>query len=377
MNKKYKFSAPGRIEVSGNHTDHQRGCVLAAAVNADITCEAVHSDLIELKMDGYGDIAVNPASADSAEYEKGTPLSLILGVLDYFSKNKYKTGGFRATVHSNVREGSGLSSSAAFTNLIGTALNHMFNNGEIPPIQIAKAGQHAENNFFGKPSGLMDQAASALGGFVFIDFGHDEPLTESIKFNPSAHGLTVCVVHTGGSHADLTDEYASIPRDMRSVANILGKDVLGFCNPNDFYNKIYEIRQKVSDRAVLRAFHFFNETKRVKEQANMLKNGDLEGFLRLVNESGWSSVSCLQNIYTNKLPETQPISLALALTEQILEGRGACRVHGGGFAGTILAFVPNDLFEKFEKTLNSIFGENAVHTVEIRDAGVICIPNES
>ena len=365
------YSAPGRAEIGGNHTDHQRGCVLAAAVNADIICAAAESELIELVMEGYGEVTLDPRSTSTLKCEQGSPQSLVLGILDYFVKNDYKTGGFRAYVQSDVREGSGLSSSAAFSNLVGTVLNHIYNGGVIPPIQIAKAGRHAENMFFGKPSGLMDQAASALGGFVFIDFEKDEPYTESIPFDPSKHGLTVCVVHTGGSHAGLTDEYAAITREMRGVAQMLGRDVLGYCDVNEFNKNISAIRKKMGDRAVLRACHFFAETKRAAKQAEMLKAGDLEGFLRLVNESGRSSIACLQNIYSARSPESQPISLALALAERILDGKGACRVHGGGFAGTILAFVPDEIYTDFENFMDEVFGKESCHKLAIRNEGVV------
>jgi galactokinase len=210
-----------------------------------------------------------------------------------------------------------------------------------------------------------------LGGVVFMDFKGDEPFIERISFDPSSYGLAVCIVHTGGSHADLTDEYSAITHEMRNVAHYLGEEVLGFCNPADFYTQIKLIREKLSDRAVLRAHHFFGETERARRQADALKKGDINGFLRFVNESGKSSMACLQNIYAAKTPEIQPISLALALADRLLDGRGACRVHGGGFAGTILAFVPKELYVQFDKTMSSVFGENTCCQIMIRDTGVV------
>ncbi|MCL2703478.1 MAG: galactokinase [Defluviitaleaceae bacterium] len=365
------YSAPGRAEISGNHTDHQRGRVLAAAIDADIICAAVKNERVELVAESYGEVFFDVPANSGGLCAQGTPQSLAEGVFDYFLMSGYEVGGFRAFIMSDVREGSGLSSSAAFANLIGTVLNHEYNGGRVPPLDIAKASRHAENVFFGKPCGLMDQAASSHGGFVFIDFGHKEPVIESIPFRPDEYGLALCVVHTGGSHAGLTDEYAAITLDMRGVAAALGGEVLGFCDSAVFYGEIISLREKLGDRAVLRAHHFFNETARVEKQAGMLKNKDLEGFLQLVNESGRSSIAYLQNTHAASMPENQPISLALALAERGLSGKGAFRVHGGGFAGTILAFVPIEIYDHFEDTLNTAFGADSCHRLSVRQSGAV------
>ncbi|MCL2407152.1 MAG: galactokinase [Defluviitaleaceae bacterium] len=364
------YSAPGRIEIIGNHTDHQRGCVLAAAINKDISCNAEKHDKIELSSGDFGNIMFDPN--DGGQASPGTSEALVRGVVAYFNENGYKAGGFRGGLSGDLRMGAGLSSSAAFSNLIGVMLNHMYNGGIIPQLEIAKASQYAENKFFGKPCGLMDQAASAVGGFVYIDFLPDEPVVKKINFIPEDHGLTVCVVHTGGSHADMTDDYSAIPAEMRLVANYFGKNNLAEINFNDFTANIKELREICGDRAILRSHHFFGENERVRKMAKTLlttDDTDLHEFLHIINESGNSSISYLQNISNTKTPQSQPIALALALTKQILRGEGACRVHGGGFAGTILAFVPTDIYEEYEKTMNDVFGGNACEMIKIRSLG--------
>lgn len=363
--------APGRTEVVGNHTDHQQGRVLAASVNMDIgavvipcedTCE-YYADGFELKPVDLSDLSIKPE-------EKFTSESLIRGTLARFNELGYNIGGFKVISHSNVLQGSGISSSAAFEVLIGTILSELYNEGKVDRVEIAKIGQYAENNYFMKPCGLLDQMACSVGGFVTIDFkDRNQPIVEQIKFDFATSGYVLCLVDTKGNHADLSDEYGLMPKEMKDVAHVLGKEVLSQCTMEEFLANISLIREQCSDRALLRAIHFFNETDRVLEQVQALKDHDLETFKKLIIESGHSSYMYLQNVYTTKDIEHQDLSLALAVSEQLLKDTGAYRVHGGGLAGTIQAFVPKDLLEAYKTQMNAIYGEGSCFVLSIRPVG--------
>jgi galactokinase len=354
MKMSVKVSAPGRTEIGGNHTDHQHGCVLAAAVNLVCVVEAEKAEAIEISDKNHDE----------------TSQRLIDGILDYFARSGYSTGGFRARISSDVVVGSGLSSSAACEVAIGKTLSVLYNDDNIPPPELARAGQYAENVFLGKPSGLMDQMTSAVGGLVFIDFADPKrPLVKQIDRDFDKFGHALCIVDTKGSHADLTPDYAAIPNEMRAVAEYFGKNVLREVDERDFERSIPKLREKLGDRAVLRALHFFSENRRAGDEADALEAGDFDRFLRLVTESGDSSFKCLQNIYSPDKPQRQDISLALELSRKALLGRGAVRVHGGGFAGTVQVFVPNDSLEGYRLAMDGVFGENACRVLKIRRDG--------
>lgn len=370
------FSAPGRTEVGGNHTDHQKGCVLAAAVNLDVIAVASfnNSGVIRVQSKGFPMDTVSLSDLSVNEAEKGSSAALIRGIASRFKALGYEIGGFDAYTTSNVLKGSGLSSSAAFENLIGVILNYGYNQGEISPVEIAKISQYAEVNYFGKACGLMDQMVSSVGGFVSIDFADTEkPVIEKIDFDFASSGYSLCIVDTKGNHANLTPEYVAIPSEMKQVAAYFGKEVLREADEAAFYQNLAKIRETVSDRAVLRAIHFFAENKRALEEAAMLKEGNFDGFKALVQESGNSSYKFLQNIYASSEPDEQGVSLGLALSEKVLNGRGVCRVHGGGFAGTIQSFVPNDLTAEYKSTLEALFGEGSCYILSIRPLGGIQI----
>ncbi len=367
------FSAPGRSEIGGNHTDHQHGRVLAAAVNLDIIACAKKRDdsMIRLKSHEYtkfDEIDISVLEPKSMEREKSA--SLIRGIAARINDLGYNVGGFDCYTTSNVLKGSGLSSSAAFEVLVVTIINHFYNDDKIDPVTVAQIAQYAENVFFGKPSGLMDQTASSVGGFTAIDFNDlKKPVLEKIDFNPADFGHRLCIVDTKGSHADLTNEYAAVPLEMRAVAAFFDKDVLREVDEEAFYRAIPALRERVGDRAVLRAIHFFDENRRAKEEAEKLKENDFEAFRELVMESGRSSLMKLQNVFASSDPFNQGLTLALALTEKVLGKRGAYRVHGGGFAGTIQAYVPEDLLEEYKSKMESVFGEGACYVLDVRSAG--------
>jgi galactokinase len=385
-------SAPGRTEICGNHTDHQHGNVLAAAIDLDIICVAAfnNSGRIRVKSTGHpGMIDVDINDTDAREDEKGDASALIRGLSDWFKGHGARLCGFDAYTTSHVLVGSGLSSSAAFEVAIGTAMNTLFKTG-FSPLQIAIAGQYAENNFFGKPCGLMDQTASSVGGFVRIDFADPpNPVVEPIAYDLKANGLCLCVVDTKGSHENLTGDYAAIPEEMKAVASFFGKRFLRETDENVFYEKLADIRNWLhkggsdgrglkptvkiaADRALLRAIHFFNENRLVDETAQALRDSDTARFLDGVIRSGRSSFTCLENIFSVAQPGEQGLAIALALSESVLRGGGgAWRVHGGGFAGTIMAFVPEPLLEIYRKTLEAVFGEGSCLTLSIRAAGGI------
>ncbi len=373
------FSAPGRTEIGGNHTDHQRGRVLAAAVNLDvIAVVSINQDnVIRIKSEGYDMDAVPLTVLSPNPSERGSSASLIRGIAARFSALGYRIGGFDAYTTSDVLPGSGLSSSAAFEVLVGTILNYLYNEGAITAAVIAQIGQYAENDYFGKPCGLMDQTASAVGGFVSIDFENPaDPVIKQVAFDLASSGYALCIVNTGGSHADLTADYAAVPAEMKAVAGQFGKQHLRKVPEEAFYAQIGELRDKVSDRAILRAVHFFDDNARVSEQATALADGDMVQFLRLVTASGRSSFQYLQNVYAPKQPAKQGLSLALSLSERILGVHGAWRVHGGGFAGTVQAFVPTELLVQYKQQMERVFGDGACHVLSVRPVGGVCVMPE-
>ena len=368
------FSVSGRSELSGNHTDHNYGCVVAASIDLDIiaVASANEENVIRVKSEGFPADEVNLATytqPDPAMF--ATSASIIAGMSAQFAQNGLCTGGFDAYTTSAVLKGSGISSSAAFEDMIGNILNYLYNNGSVDNVEIAKMSQKAENLFFGKPCGLMDQVACAHGGIVAIDFADPTaPIIRGVPFDITAAGYALCIVNTGGNHADLTDDYASIPSEMKSVAAYFGKKVLREVNKADVVAAIPALREKLGDRAVLRAMHFFAENERVLAQTDALMQDDLDAFLSHVCASGQSSFCYLQNIYTTKAPHEQGLSLALCLAEQVLGGkRAAWRVHGGGFAGTIQAFVPTELVEEFRAAMDGAFGAGACLPLHIRQVG--------
>ena len=366
------FSAPGRSEVMGNHTDHQHGEVLAAGINLDAIAVVKKRDdnLIKIVSGDYPEMCLD-ASKENDDIKKGTSLSLIAGICKGLKDRGYKTGGFEAVVTSNVIIGAGLSSSAAFETLIGTILSHLYNDGKVNDVEIAIIGQYAENVFFGKPCGLMDQMACSVGSLVHIDFADEKnPIIEKVMYDLSDNGYTLCITDTKGSHADLTDEYAAIPKEMKEIASYYKKDYLLGVTMDDILSDMSELRNRFSDRAVLRAMHFIEENRRVKKGVEALKENDIEKFLSLVKESGRSSYEYLQNVYSNKDVSSQNISIALAVSDFILDDKKeAFRVHGGGFAGTIQAFVLNENVEKYKKTMDSVFGPDSCHALKIRKYG--------
>lgn len=374
MKEIYRFSAPGRTEISGNHTDHQHGCVLAAAVNLETVAEVMlnDSEVIRVQSEGYPvvEVALNDLSVHEAE--KNTTAALIRGVAAAFSQQGAKLQGFDARVRSSVLPGSGLSSSAAFEVLIGTICNELFFDKKLSAVEIAQVGQYAENVYFGKPCGLMDQTASSVGGMVFIDFENpNSPVVERIDFDFAAAGHALCIIDSGADHADLTEEYAAIPGELKQVSTFFGKEVLRDIPEADFFAALPELRHRVPDRAILRAIHFYQENKRVQRQAQALREGDFDTFLGLVSESGRSSWMYLQNITPTGATEHQDVAVALALCDTLLQGRGAYRVHGGGFAGTVQAFVPLEMLDSFKTGIENVLGEGKCHVLSIRPQGGI------
>ena len=366
------FSAPGRTEIGGNHTDHQRGRVLAAAVNLDtVAAVALNgSDTIRILSKGYPMCEVSVKELTPVESEINTTPALIRGVAARFVQLGCKVAGFDAYVESTVLPGSGLSSSAAYEVLIGTIINHLFFDGRVSQPEIAMIGQYAENVFFGKPCGLMDQTASAVGGLVTIDFlDKEKPVIQSVNFDFSTCGHALCIIDSRASHADLTDEYAAVPGEIKAVAACMGKEVLTQIDEKDFYARLPELRKLCGDRAVMRCIHFYQENARVPKQVAALESGDFEAFLKLIRESGYSSYMYLQNVIPAGYKEHQDVAVSLALCEHYLNGRGAYRVHGGGFAGTVQSFVPFDMLEDFRAGIDAALGEGACHVLSIRPQG--------
>ncbi|MGN0695749.1 MAG: galactokinase [Oscillospiraceae bacterium] len=366
------FSAPGRTEVGGNHTDHNRGCVLAASVDLDAIAFVVPTEdnVIEIKSEGFEIAPVDISDTDAKESEFGTSEGLIRGVAAGFVNEGYKVCGFKAYTTSSVLSGSGLSSSAAFEVLVGTILSHLCNDGSISSIKIAQIAQYAENVYFGKPCGLMDQMASSVGGFITIDFEDTKnPKVDKVSVDFSKYGYSLFIVDTKGSHADLTPDYAAIPAEMKSVAKFFGKSELRDITKEQLWENIAEVRKACGDRAVSRALHFFDESDRAVKEFEALKNDDITEFFRLVNASGSSSYKFLQNVFSLKNTEHQAVVLGLYTAENVLEGKGASRVHGGGFAGTIQAFVPNEKSEEFTAKMEQLFGKGSVYKLYIRPVG--------
>ncbi len=366
------FSAPGRTEIGGNHTDHQRGRVLAAAVNLD-TVAAVRvngTQTIRVLSQGYPMCQVDLSCLEPVEAEINTTPALIRGVAARFTELGAKVEGFDAYCQSTVLPGSGLSSSAAFEVLVGTIINHLFFDGKVSQPEIAQIGQYAENVFFGKPCGLMDQTASAVGGLVTIDFfDKDQPAIRSVDFDFAASGHALCIIDSGADHADLTDEYAAVPGEIKAVAQWFGKEVLTQISEEAFYANIPALRKACGDRAVLRCVHFYQENARVTRQVAALEQGEFDTFLALIKESGHSSYMYLQNVIPAGYKAHQDVAVALALCEKLLGGRGAYRVHGGGFAGTVQAFVPLDMVEQFRAGMDGVLGDGACHVLSIRPEG--------
>lgn len=370
------FSAPGRTEIGGNHTDHNHGRVLAASVNLDVIAVAAPCEgtVIRVQSAGYPMDTVDAADRLVKPEESNHSASLIRGMTAAFSQKGFAVGGYDAYTTSNVLKGSGLSSSAAFEVLIGTILNHVYNDGDIAAEEIAKMAQYAENVYFGKPSGLMDQMASAVGGMVSIDFADTErPLVHPVSFDFAACGHVLCIVDTGGNHADLTPEYASVPAEMKAIAQSLGVTYLRETDLATLTAAIPDLRRRHGDRAVLRAVHFLLDNERVARQVEALERGDFTGFKQMVIASGHSSFEYLQNVYTTSDVTFQGLSLALCLAQTVLEGRGAWRVHGGGFAGTTQNFVPYECLGDFRTLMEGVFGEGSCHVLSIRPCGGICL----
>ncbi|MBR6044897.1 MAG: galactokinase [Ruminococcus sp.] len=366
------FSAPGRTEVGGNHTDHNHGRVMAAGVSLDVIAAVIPTDdgIIEVKSAGFPLDKVDISELEVRKDEEGTSAALIRGVAAGFVKNGHKIGGFKAYTTTNVLKGSGLSSSAAFEVLIGTILNGLYNDHSVSDVEIAQLSQYAENVYFGKPSGLMDQMASSVGGFITIDFADpSQPVINSIDFDLEASGCKLCIVDTKGSHADLTPEYAAIPAEMKEIAAFFGREVLRGVSRAQLLENIAELREQFGERAVLRALHFVDENERVLREAEALRKGDLEGFFAAVKESGRSSYMYLQNVFASADPAHQGLSLALYLAAEVLGDEGAYRVHGGGFAGTIQAFVPDGKVGEFIRTMESAFGERCCYLLSVRPFG--------
>ncbi len=368
------FSAPGRTEVGGNHTDHQHGEVLAASINKDaIAIVSKRSDdKVNVLAEGFGMTNIELADLELREEEKGTTASLIRGVLAGLKDGGYTLGGFDAYITSDVLIGAGLSSSAAFETLIGTVVSGLYNDMNIDPVEIAKTGQFAENIYFGKPCGLMDQMACSVGNLVHIDFEDPaNPIVDKVDFDFSKTGYVLAITDTKGSHADLTDEYAAVPSEMKKIASLLGHDVLRPIDFEDILDNIAMLRKEAGDRAVLRAIHFINETDRAGMEADALKNNDINSFIDLVKQSGDSSFKYLQNVYSNKDVSVQNVSLALSISDTILGADEASRVHGGGFAGTIQAFVKKQNASRYQKYMDKVFGDGACEILAIRKYGGI------
>lgn len=366
------FSAPGRTEVGGNHTDHNHGRVLAAGINLDAIAAAAKNEdnVVRVKSEGYPMDVVDLSDLSVQPSELGHSPALVRGVCQGFLNYGYKIGGFDAATASRVLSGSGLSSSAAYEVLVGTMLNYLYNDGKVDAVTIAKIAQYAENEYFGKPCGLMDQTACSVGSFVTIDFFDPQnPEIEEVKFDFAACSHALCIVDTKGSHSDLTDEYAYIREEMESVAQYFGKKVLREVPESEFYGEIAAVRKRVGDRAVLRAMHFYADNARVLKEVAALRAGDFETFKQYILESGNSSYMYNQNVFSVKKPQEQPVSLALAISQRVLAGRGAWRVHGGGFAGTIQAFVPLDLLDTYKSEIERVFGEGACYVLSIRPVG--------
>ncbi len=370
------FSAPGRTELCGNHTDHQGGRVLAAAVDMDIIAVAAKrdNDKLRLKSEGFLMDSVQLSDLAPQPDEQNSSASLLRGIASRFTEMGYEVTGFDAYTTSNVLRGSGLSSSAAFEVLVGNICSHFFADDAVDAVQIAQIGQYAENAYFGKPCGLMDQMASAVGGVIEIDFRDKAaPKITKTQVDLAAEGYALCILDSGANHADLTDAYAAIPAEMRAVARALGKERLSEVRYDDFYDQIPALRASCGDRAVLRALHYFGDDQRVTKAVRSLQNGYFQQYLEEIRISGASSFQYLQNVSTYASPRYQDVAIAIAAAGELLGSRGAVRVHGGGFAGTVQAYVPLDLLDEFREKTERILGEGACHVMRIRSIGGICL----
>ncbi len=371
------YSAPGRTEIGGNHTDHNNGKVMAAAVNLDIIAVVSQNteNVIRVKSKGFKNTdVIDLSDLNVSKSEINSSASLIRGICARVSELGGNIGGFDAYTTSDVLRGSGLSSSAAFEVILGAIVNGEYNSGKFSAVEIAQIGQYAENVYFGKPSGLMDQSACSIGGAITIDFeDNDNPVVESLKFDLAKNNFALCITDTKGSHANLTDEYAAIKTEMQSVANAFGKQVLRQINKSDVLENMAKLRQTLSDRAVLRALHFFEENERVMKLSDSVKNNNFEQFLKVIISGGHSSFEYNQNAYSVKNPSSQGVSIGLAVSQNLLENKGAWRLQGGGFAGTIQAFVPKDEVENYKNAMNNIFGENSCYVLNVRNFGAINI----
>lgn len=370
------YSAPGRTEVSGNHTDHQHGHVLAASINLDMIGVAalIGEKTVRLVSGDAPLIECDLGQLAPVEEEKGSTAALIRGVAAGLAQRGYQVGGLEAYVTSDVLMGSGMSSSAAFESLIGTIFSGLYNDMQVSSVDIAKIGQEAENNYFGKPCGLMDQMACSVGGLVYIDFADvRQPMVKQIPVDFEGHGYCLCIVDTKGSHADLTEDYAAVPREMKAAAAYFGMEYLRDVEEETFFSNIAKIREKAGDRAVLRAIHFYTEQGRVDRAVKALEENDFDRFLSEIRESGASSEKYLQNIYSIKEPQEQSITVALAVSAYYLKDNGVCRVHGGGFAGTIQAFVKKEAVDDYKCAIEAIFGKDTCHVLKIRPYGGICV----
>ena len=373
------FSVPGRSEIAGNHTDHNHGKVVAAGISLDIIAVAakVDAEEIRIKSEGFDEDVCDITTCETVvDDQKYKATAIVRGMCDGFKKNGMKIGGYYAYTTSSVLKGSGLSSSAAFEVMVGNILNHFYNDGTIDAVEIAKIAQYSENVHFGKPCGLMDQTACAVGSFVAIDFEDPKkPVVEKLPFDLTSHGYSLCIVNTGGNHADLNEDYASVPAEMKAVAKYFGKEVLRNVDKSEIIAHIPVLRETVGDRAIMRALHFCNENVRVGKITEALKENDIENFLKGIKASGLSSSTMLQNTYTVKNVTEQGISLALAVAGQVLDTKPgtAYRVHGGGFAGTIQAFVPNEYLDEFNTVMKSVFGEDSAYVLKVRPYGAVCL----
>lgn len=366
------FSAPGRTEVGGNHTDHNNGKVLAAAVNLDVIAivAPTNDGVVRIKSEGFPEDVVDITSLEPEESEKNTSAALIRGVCRGFRDGGFNIGGFKAYTISTILKGSGLSSSAAFEVLVGTILSGLYNGSEVSAVKIAQIAQFAENQFFGKPSGLMDQMASSVGGFITIDFEDTKnPVIRSVNYDFAHSGHALCIVDTKGNHADLTPEYAAMPKEMKQVAAFFGKSCLRELSKADVLENIISLREKCGDRAVLRALHFFDENVRVDKQCEALDSGRFSDFLELIKASGNSSYKYLQNVYCGLNTAEEGLAVGLYIAENILGGEGASRVHGGGLAGTIQAFVPKAKLSEFKSEMERVFGKGSCYVLMVRPAG--------
>lgn len=366
------YSAPGRSEVGGNHTDHQHGEILAASINLDAIGIVKKTDDMKVSIfsKGYTLTTISLENLDMQEEEKETTIALIKGVVAGLANRGYKIGGFKAYITSDVLIGAGLSSSAAYETLIGNIVSGLYNNMSVSAEEIAIIGQFAENVYFGKPCGLMDQMACSVGNMVHVDFADiNNPKVEKVTFDLNKYGYSLCITDTKGSHADLTADYAAVPEEMKKVAAIFGKEVLLGLTVDDILENIVKVREQVGDRGVLRALHFIRENERVQKEVSYLSDEDIEGFLKTVAASGNSSYKYLQNVYSNADVQHQNVSLALAISEDFLGDNGVSRVHGGGFAGTIQAFVKNDIVIEYQKIMDKVFGQGACSVLKIRKYG--------